>query len=97
MLFYCWSIIYDAGPTINQHCFNVLAWSPNVALMLAHRLKRRAINKHLVSTKSASPSENKTFVQCSADVENVGPTLYKCYTNVSCMLGCYLPPTHCLP
>ena len=24
MLVYCWPTVYDAGPTINQHCFNVL-------------------------------------------------------------------------
>ena len=28
-----------------------------------------------------------TFVQCWTNVENVGPTLYKCYTNVLCLLG----------
>ena len=31
-----------------------------------------------------------TFVQCWTNVENVGPTLYKCYTNVLCLLGCTL-------
>ena len=29
-----------------------------------------------------------TFVQCWTNVEDVGPTLYKCYTNVLCLLGC---------
>ena len=28
-----------------------------------------------------------TFVQCWTNVEDVGPTLYKCNTNVSCLLG----------
>ena len=28
-----------------------------------------------------------TFVQCWTSVEDVGPTLYKCYTNVLCLLG----------
>ena len=28
-----------------------------------------------------------TFIQCWANVEDVGPTLYKCYTNVLCLLG----------
>ena len=27
-------------------------------------------------------------MQCWTNVENVGPTLYKCYTNVLCLLGC---------
>ena len=28
-----------------------------------------------------------TFVQCWTNVEDVGPTLYKCYANVLCLLG----------
>ena len=28
-----------------------------------------------------------TFVQCWTNVEDVGPTLYKCYTSVLCLLG----------
>ena len=28
-----------------------------------------------------------TFIQCWSKVENVEPTLYKCYTNVLCLLG----------
>ena len=28
-----------------------------------------------------------TFVQCLTNVEDVAPTLYKCYTNVLCLLG----------
>ena len=32
-------------------------------------------------------SKHKTFVQCCANVEDVGSTLYKCYTNVLCLLG----------
>ena len=28
-----------------------------------------------------------TFVQCRPNVFDVGPTLYKCYTNVLCLLG----------
>ena len=29
-----------------------------------------------------------TFVQCWTNVEDGGPALYKCYTNVLCLLGC---------
>ena len=28
-----------------------------------------------------------TFIQCWTNVEDVGPTLYKCFTNVLCLLG----------
>ena len=31
-----------------------------------------------------------TFIQCWTSVFDVGPTLYNCYTNVSCLLGCLL-------
>ena len=29
----------------------------------------------------------KTFIQCWTNVENVGPSLYKCYTNILRLLG----------
>ena len=29
-----------------------------------------------------------TFIQCWTNVEDVGPTLYKCYTNALSLLGC---------
>ena len=29
-----------------------------------------------------------TFVKCRPNFIDVGPTLYKCYTNVLCLLGC---------
>ena len=29
-----------------------------------------------------------TFIQCWSNVEDVGPALYKCYTNVLCLQGC---------
>ena len=33
-----------------------------------------------------------TFIQRWPNVEDVGPTLYKCYTNVFCLLG--MPGSH---
>ena len=33
------------------------------------------------------PNKHNMFVQCWTNVEDVGPTLYKCYTNVLCLLG----------
>ena len=35
-----------------------------------------------------------TFVQCWTNVEDVGPTLYKCYTNVLCLLGSWQKTPH---
>ena len=32
-----------------------------------------------------------TFVQCWTNVEDVGPALYTCYTNVLCLLGNVAP------
>ena len=66
---------------------------PNADPMLAHRLQRwpsikPALVQRLVfaGLRSAQQTQNIciTFVQC---VEDVGPALYKCYTNVSCLLG----------
>ena len=33
-----------------------------------------------------------TFIQCWSSVEDVGPTLYKCYTHVMCLLVSHCPP-----
>ena len=34
-----------------------------------------------------------TFIQRRPNVLDVGPTLYKCYTNILCLLGwCVMPP-----
>ena len=33
-----------------------------------------------------------TFVQCWTNVEDIGPTLYKCYADVLCLLGYISPP-----
>ena len=40
------------------------------------------VYRHLVNT-----THLYDFVQCWPNVEDVGPTLYKCYTNVLCLLG----------
>ena len=42
-----------------------------------------------VRDKSVNTKQNIciTFIQCWTNVEDVGPTLYKCYTNVFCLLG----------
>ena len=46
----------------------------------------------LVPIKNTQWTQNIciTFVQCWINVEDVGPTLYKCYTNVLCSLGMML-------
>ena len=46
-------------------------------------LDPKSLYWHSVNTKHLYD-----FMQCWTNVENVGPTLYKCYTNVLCLLGC---------
>ena len=49
-----------------------------------------ALNKNLVDDIGHSQQTQNiciTFVKCWANVEDVGTTLYKCYTNVLCVLG----------
>ena len=45
-------------------------------------LDPKSLYWHSVNTKHLYD-----FMQCWTNVENVGPTLYKCYTNVLCLLG----------
>ena len=46
-------------------------------------LDPKSLYWHSVNTKHLYD-----FMQCWTNVENVGPTLYKCYTNVLCLLCC---------
>ena len=53
-----------------------------------------SITGRIKGTPQSQSAHNirKIFVQCRPNVEDVGPTLYKCYTNVLCLLG-----LHCCP
>ena len=58
-------------------------------------LTERAECTHLYNTYSRQANTKLwlTFVQCRTNFEDVGPTLYKCYTNVLCVLdGLPSPP-----
>ena len=47
-------------------------------------------------TASINTKHLYDFMQCWTNVENVWLTLYKCYTNVLCLLGCRgLSLKHC--
>ena len=48
--------------------------------------------KHMFTTASSHQTQNvcMTFVHCWPNVADVGPTLYTCYTNVWCLVGCGL-------
>ena len=49
-------------------------------------LYKIAINNELELSRTVKKN-CITFKQCRTDVEDVEPTLYKCYTNVLCLLG----------
>ena len=45
------------------------------------------LNRINAADNPANTKYLKTFVQRRPNVFDVGPTLYKCYTNVLCLLG----------
>ena len=50
------------------------------------------VRKQTLSHTQQAQNMSITFIQCRTNVErpnvfDVGPTLYKCYTNVLCLLG----------
>ena len=63
---------------------------PNVGLMLSHRLWRRPNIETTLGQCQCPRSLGSqlsqhiciTFIQSRISVEDAGPTLYKCYTNV---------------
>ena len=60
--------------------------SPNAGSMLVHRLQRWTNIQHTLGEHitRVPHSKHKT---CVYHLYNVGPTLYKCYTHVFCLLG----------
>ena len=53
-------------------------------------LRTRSDRSYIQLHRKHDPSKHNiciTFVQRRPNVEDVGPTLYKCYTNVMCLLG----------
>ena len=73
MLLVTWPTVFDAGPAINQH------WA-NASFLLEFYNEYR----YPVLYIDNFPVQNIciTVVQCWTNVEDVRPTLYKCYTNV---------------
>ena len=68
-----------------------------ISLILLKPRKKLSINTVLVldfaECFAGQPSKDKTFVtliQRRPNVFDVGPTLYKCHTNVLCLLGVWL-------
>ena len=72
-----------------------IGWSDSSWLKLPADLETR---KHLIPNdqwsglaqwRSTQQTQNICiiFIQCWTNVEDVGPTLYKCYTNVLCLAG----------
>ena len=45
----------------------------------------RSFSRHTVTGGNPANICIVTFVQCWTNVEDVGPTLYKCYSNVFCV------------
>ena len=46
------------------------------------RFIRRLLNINIIELSHQTRNICITFVQCWSNVEDVGPTFYKCYTNV---------------
>ena len=53
-----------------------------------HAKTTALVSQKTVDLKPTQQTQNIciTFVQCRTNVEDVGSTLYKCYTNVLCLL-----------
>ena len=79
----CW---FNIGPSflmLNQHWINIgstsrVCWNLFCSTKIQWLLTQQTQN---ICT---------TFVQCWTNVEDVGPTLYKCYTDVLCLLGTWM-------
>ena len=79
--------------TLDQCSFNVVSKSKTVDQSVSCLLRIGfAQTLQVMETPMLMPSNKAQniciiFVQCWTNVEDVGPTLYKFYTNVLCLLG----------
>ena len=74
MLYYCWPIVYDAGPALNQHWFNILCLDDN-------SLTNGEGGEEIICVKYAATKWHvRASVHCPATLDaeqccfNVGPT-----------------------
>ena len=87
-----WSFIdfYD-----NQPCIDLIEGKLGILDLLDEECK-----VDYLSTNTSQQTQNIciTFVQCWTTVENTGLTLYKCFTNAFCLLGCdeFAKCIHCV-
>ena len=79
----CQPIVYNAVPKLCQHWINI---SCLLRCLLATVVKLIAFFIELRSQQIQSICI--TFVHCLTNVDDVGPTLYKWYTHILCLLGC---------
>ena len=94
----CWpNAWFDVGPpsaTLGQPESSIgsisrVCWDARVASVCF--LSFRHVSMQVQTTHWCSQQTQNicmTFVQCLTNVDDVGPTLYKCYANVLCLLGC---------
>ena len=54
--------------------------------------KLKYYQEHIIGATQQTHIICITFIQRRPNVFDVGPTLYKCYTNVLCLLGMYVSP-----
>ena len=73
---------------------NFINWMDNARKIMQHGKRvneQKAYQSSIkIRTNNTHHSKHKTFIQHRPNVFDVGPTLYKCYTNVVCLLRCQL-------
>ena len=85
----CCSIVYDAGPSLNQCCLNVFFWLGGyIIIIVQHSHAGRlhsvlTIHAHIGTRSQKAQDVNLALIQCWADVVDGGPMLNQHWVNVS--------------
>ena len=77
----CWTNVEDVGPTLYKCCTNSLCLLGNNDLHYVNGLHA------MLHYNAANTKHLYNICTMLANVEDVGLTLYKCCTNVLCLLG----------
>ena len=92
-----WADVWAVGPQLSQRLATVFDWSvkatpinlswggiqtPHCPVVISPNT-----NWYICKFRWCITRQTQPFKQCWTNVEDVEPTLYKCYTNILCLLG----------
>ena len=84
-------------PQLFQRCANISDVDTTSWVIFLNTVALQILHVAGINTPQQTSNVFITFVQCRPNVFDVGPTLYKCYTNIQFLLGPFKVPLSVRP